>query len=756
MANGAASSAREPRFLFKVAGKELKVLGFTATERISIPFDVRLTLVSDDEVKFDDVMGKEALLTIMVEDSERFFHGIINQFSQAGKSGGHRLYRARVVPSLWLLSLEQDCRIFQDMYVLEIVKQVLEEGGITSDRFSFRLQGQYQPKNYCVQYRETDLNFISRLLEEDGIFYFFEHTKDKHLLILGDGPVNYQPIAGETKVQFSDAESMVPREEFVKAFIMSQRIHTGKITLRDFNFEKPALDLTSKDENDSYKHLEAYDFPAEYYEQDPGKKMAQMRLQEAVMFREMADGESNCCRFVPGFTFKLTDHEMASLNKEYLLVQIMHRGMQPQVLRERSGQGGTVYSNELMVIPSSVSFRPERNTPKPVIEGVQTAKVVGPSGEEIYTDDDGYGRVKVQFHWDREGEYNEQSSCWIRVSHSWAGGQYGYFSLPRVGQEVIVSFLEGDPDRPLITGRVYNADHMPPYSLPKEKTKSTIKSKSYKGDGANEIRFEDKAGEEQLYIHAQKDLEIRVLNDRKTTVDNVEHLVVKADSTTKVGGSSSVTVEGDEALKVGGQRSLTVDKDVLEDFKQSHKEEVGKEHYVKAGTNVIIESGSEITLKSAGGFVKIDSSGITIQGTKVLINSGGSAGTASISASPATPAVPTETDTTPLGADTIYTPVAARRAVPAAAAIPVGAMEAPPGEAEEEELTWIKFKVVDENDKAVEGIKLEVFLPNDIKRLSDASNNKGIIEIKDFKEGDRKCDILEMVATDHLEVVEVK
>ena len=618
MANGAASSAsaREPRVLFKVADKELKVLGFTATERISTAFDVRLTLVSDDEVKFDEVMGKEAVLTIMVEDSERFFHGIINQFSQAGKSGDHRLYRARLVPSLWLLSLEQDCRIFQEKDVQQIVKQILEEGGITSEWFSFRLQGQYQPKTYCVQYRETDLHFISRLLEEEGIFYFFEHTKDKHLLIFGDSTVNYQPITGEALVTFSDAESMVPTEEFVKAFTMSQRIHTGKITLRDFNFEKPALDLTSQDENKSYKHLEAYDFPAEYYEQDPGKKMARIRLQEAVMFRETADGESNCCRFVPGFTFKLTGHELTGLNQEYLFVQIMHRGTQPQVLRDRAGQGGTVYSNELMVIPSSVSFRPERQTPKPVIEGIQTAKVVGPSGEEIYTDE--YGRVKVQFHWDREGEYNEKSSCWIRVSHSWAGGQYGYFSLPRVGQEVIVSFVEGDPDRPLITGRVYNADHLPPYPLPEEKTKSTIKSKSYKGEGANEIRFEDDAGKEQLYIHAQKDLDIRVLNDCKTTVDNIQHLIVKGDSNTKV-GSSSVTVEGDGAVKVGGQRSLTVEKDVLKDFKKGHKAEVGKEHYVKAGTNIIIESGSELTLKSAGGFVKIDSSGITIEGKKVMI-----------------------------------------------------------------------------------------------------------------------------------------
>ncbi len=725
MANGAASSAsaREPRFLFKVAGKELKVLGFTATERISTAFDVRLTLVSEDEVKFDEVMGKEAVLTILVEDSERFFHGIINQFSQAGRSGDHRLYRARLVPSLWLLSLEQDCRIFQDMYVLEIVKQILEEGGLTSEWFSFRLQGQYQPKTYCVQYREADLHFISRLLEEEGIFYFFEHTKDKHLLIFGDSTVNYQPITGEALVTFSDAESMVPTEEFVKAFTMSQRIHTGKITLRDFNFEKPALDLTSQDENKSYKHLEAYDFPAEYYEQDSGKKMAQMRLQEAVMFRETADGESNCCRFVPGFTFKLTGHELTGLNQEYLLVQIMHRGTQPQVLRDRAGQGGTVYSNEVMVIPSLVSFRPERQTPKPVIEGIQTAKVVGLSGEEIYTDE--YGRVKVQFHWDREGEYNEKSSCWIRVSHSWAGGQYGYFSLPRVGQEVIVSFVEGDPDRPLITGRAYNADHLPPYPLPDDKTKSTIKSKSYKGEGANEIRFEDDAGKEQLYIHAQKDLDIRVLNDRKTTVDNTQHLIVTGESNTKV-GSLSVTVEGDEAIKVGGQRSLTVEKDILKDFKKSHKAEVGKEHYLKAGTNIIIESGSELTLKSAGGFLKIDSSGITIEGTKVMINSGGAEGTPIITASPALPAAPVETATTVSGADVVYTAVVARAAVPAAEAAPV--------EEHEEADHWIEIELTDEAGEPFSNEEYTLLLP-DGQELTGRLDENGFVRVEGIEPG---------------------
>jgi len=547
----------EAQFLFEISGSALGVAEFTAREEISSPCEVDLSLVSEDEINFDDVIGKEALLTILGDEADRYFHGIINEFMQTGSSGRFHLYHTRMVPSMWLLSLEQDCRIFQKKSVPDIVKQVLQDAGITSDRFDFRLQGQYEPKEYCVQYRETDLNFISRLLEEEGIFYFFEHAKDKHLLVFGDSPVNYQPISGEPKVVFNPGQGMVPEKEAVIRLILSRQIRSGKFTYKDFNFEKPSLDLTVDKQDHENKKLEVYDYPGEYLDEDRGKKLAQIRLQEAVMFKDKAEGQSGCPRFIPGFTFKLSDHEREVFNQEYVLLEVLHDGSQPQVLEELSGGSGFSYSNQFLGIPSSVTLRPERNTPKPVVEGVQTAIVTGPAGEEIYPDE--HGRVKVQFHWDREGKNDEKSSCWIRVSQAWAGAGWGAMYIPRIGHEVIVDFIEGDPDRPIITGRVYHGTNKPPYDLPGEKTKSTIKSDcSIGGGGSNEFRFEDKKGSEEIYIHGQKDWTIAIDNDKNQTVGNNETLSVGSNRTKTVGVDQSETIGANKTIKVGANHSETI------------------------------------------------------------------------------------------------------------------------------------------------------------------------------------------------------
>lgn len=492
--------ASEAQFLFEISGKEFRVVDFTAQERISSLFEVNLTLASEDEITFDDVIGKEALLTIESEEKDRYFHGIICQFMQTGSKGNFFLYQARMVPSLWLLSLEQDCRIFQNKSVKDIIQEVLQEGGIPSDRFSFKLQNQYQPKEYCVQYRETDLNFISRLLEDEGIFYFFKHKKDGHFLVFGDSTVNYQSIKGKSEVLFHPADAMVPEEEVIHSFLFSRQIRTGKFTLKDFNFEKPLLDLKAQKQDDFYQKLEVYDYPGKYIDETGGKKLVQVRLQESLMFKDRGEGQSGCPRLISGFTYKLNSHDIDNFNQEYLLVEVFHSGSQPQALEEFANIGDSYsYSNDFVCIPSSVTFRPERKTPKPIVEGIQTAIVVGPAGEEIYTEE--HGRIKVQFHWDREGKKNENSSCWIRVSHIWAGAGWGAMYIPRIGQEVIIDFLEGDPDRPLITGCVYNGENKPPYKLPDEKTKSTIKSNTSKGGGSfNELLMEDNQGKTHVVL----------------------------------------------------------------------------------------------------------------------------------------------------------------------------------------------------------------------------------------------------------------
>lgn len=552
------SQANAPRFTFKVGATELMVIDFNLREQISAPFETVLNLCSEDEIKFEDVIGKTALLTLESVDADRYVHGIVGKFVLTGMNGRFYLYQAHVYPQVWLLSLEQDCRIFQQKSVPDIVKDVMEQSGITGDLFDFRLQGNYASREYCVQYRETDLNFISRLLEEEGIFYFFEHSSEKHLMVFGDGVVNYQPITGEAQVIFNPGSAMVAEEEAVVTFHLARQIRTGKYTLRDFNFEKPALDLTADNTDQENKKLEVYDYPGEYSVPEDGKRLAQVRLQQAVMYKDKAEGSSVVPRLTPGFTFKLSSHAMESFNQEYLLVAVSHRGAQPQVLAERTASdNGTSYENELLAVPSSVTIRPEKLSVKPIIEGVQTAIVTGPSGEEIYTDK--HGRIKVQFHWDRLGRKDDKSSCWIRVSQGWAGAGWGAIFIPRIDQEVIVDFIEGDPDRPIITGRVYHGTNTPPYSLPGDKTKSTIMSdSSMGGGGSNEIRFEDKKGSEEVYLHGQKDWTIAIVNDKNQTIGHDETMSVSNNRTKNVGVDQSETIGSNKTIVVGSNHTETV------------------------------------------------------------------------------------------------------------------------------------------------------------------------------------------------------
>jgi type VI secretion system secreted protein VgrG len=569
--------ANTSRFVFDLSGTAFLVVDFTARERICAPFEIDLTVASEEECDFDSAVGKPALLTVMGEKEDRNFHGMVYKFVQIGLTGRFYLYQVRVVPQIWRLSLKQDCRIFQDMNVPDIVKQVLESAGITSDLFDFRLQGNYLKRTYCVQYRESDLNFISRLLEEEGIFYFFEHSDTEHVMVMGDGTVNYQPIAGEAQVIFNAGGAMVSEEEAVTAFRLSRQLRTGKYTLRDFNFEKPSMDLTSEKKDADNKELEVYDYPGAYDAPKDGGQLAQARLQEAVMFKDKAEGESVVPRFLPGFTFTLHGHDLDGFNQEYVLVEVTHNGDQPQVLGERTDTTGAPhFGNQFTAVPSTVTLRPERGTPKPVVEGVQTAIVTGPEGEEIYTDK--HGRVKVQFHWDRQGQKDEKSSCWIRASQLWAGTGWGAMFIPRIGQEVIVDFVEGDPDRPIITGRVYHGTNTPPYPLPGEKTKSTIKSDSSKGGGgSNEIRFEDKKGSEEIFVHGQKDWTIAIENDKNQTIGHDESM--------SVGNNLTKTVGADQSETIGNNKSITVGTNHDETVSANKSETIGANKSLSVGAN---------------------------------------------------------------------------------------------------------------------------------------------------------------------------
>lgn len=571
--------AYEADFVFnaKEYAEELRVLRFNGTESISEPFIYKIKIAGEDaNIDFKSIIGKPAYLSISGETGERYVNGIVNKFTQGGTGNRWTIYHVELVPLIWILSMRYDSRIFQEMDVQEIITAVLKDAGIPSDYYSFKLQGTHPKREYCVQYRESDLNFISRLMEEEGIFYFFDHQEDIHVMTIADNGSVHNPIESP-EIVFNEQSGMVEEQEFIYSFRFSQQIRPSAYSLRDYNFKQPSLgdmpvisDIDDKLEEEN--ELKIYDYPGKYVNESIGKEFSSIRIEEIRASQKIGIGNSVCRRFLPGYKFKMNSHPREDFNQEYIITRLYTNASQP--LGEDMGEEGLSFSNGFECIPSSTIYRPSRKSYKPIIDGVQTAIVVGPEGEEIYTDE--YGRVKVKFYWSR-GEYQiqreEESSCWMRVSQLWAGESWGAMFIPRIGQEVIVSFEEGDPDRPIITGRVYNGNNMPPYMLPDDKTKSTIKSNSSPGGkGFNEIRFEDNKGKEEIYVHAQKDMNEVINNNMSTRVGNNQSLSVGNNRTKDVGNDETNTIQnnrtteivnGDDTLMVSsGSRSITIEKDL--------------------------------------------------------------------------------------------------------------------------------------------------------------------------------------------------
>jgi type VI secretion system secreted protein VgrG len=656
----ARTQADRPFRLKSTLGDDALLLeSFEGDERVSTPFRFVLRVLAEDpNVDMKGLLMKPLVLTIVLADkSERHIHGNISRMKllEYGEDG-LAAYEIEMVPWLWFLTLFTDCRIFQNKSVPDIVQQVFSDRGFSDYRLD--LQGSYPPREYCVQYRETDLNFVSRLLEEEGIGYYFEQTLDKHTLVLFDNNVSLSACAKQAEARFTPAMGVLLDEDTVFRIEEELHIQTGQATLTDYDFEKPATNLLSS--MTGAAPGEFYDYPGGYRTKNRGDVYSRIRLEEREVGIQTVQGETNCRGFECGYKFTLKEHFRDAANQEYLITALRHRG-QNTSYRSNQNISAFEYSNHFEAIPSAVPFRPRRLARKPVIDGAQTAVVVGKSGEEIWTDK--YGRVKVQFHWDHEGSADENSSCWIRVSQAWAGKMWGAIYTPRIGQEVIVTFLEGDPDQPIITGRVYNADQMPPYTLPDEQTKSTLKSMSSKGGGGfNEIRFEDKKGSEQVFIHGEKDLDIRVKNDRKEWIGNNRHLLVTNDKYEKIGNDSHshvvgkqiekvekdhlVEILGKEGINVTGDQSLSVQGNVTDTFKGNYTLDVTQNIYIK-GMQIVIEASTGLTLKVGGNFITIDPSGVAVKGTMVQLNSAGAA----LSGSAGQP-VPVDPPTDPANADT--------------------------------------------------------------------------------------------------------
>jgi len=563
-------------------GKDALLLtGCHGIEGISGLFSFELSLLSENHnIKFEDIIGKNVTVSIILADGDkRFFNGIISSFSQGrggGEAGGDphfSHYTATMVPWLWLLTRTADSRIFQKLSVPDIVEKIFTEKEFLD--YKLLLNDSYDKRDYCVQYRETDFNFISRLLEEEGICYFFEHEEKKHTLILADASDKFKPCPKQESARYQISAGGWLEEDVITILDKMQEIRPAKYTINDFNFEIPGTDMmvdVSTKQMLGPGEREIYDYPGLYTKKAQGERLTTIRMEEEETKITTITGSSDCRAFTSGYRFTLSDYYREDMdNKDYVLTHIEHE------VREISDYYGasiesmgseSPYINRVKCIPFDVPYRPSRDTAKPVVRGTQTAIVVGPAGEEIYPDE--HGRVKVQFHWDREGTNDENSSCWIRVSQVWAGAGWGAMHIPRIGQEVIVDFLEGDPDRPIITGRVYHGTNTPPYSLPDEKTKSTIKSdSSLGGGGSNEIRFEDKKGEEEVFLHGQKDWTIAIENDKNQTVGHDETISVANNRTKDVGVDQSETIGANKTIKVGA----------------NHTESIGANMSLKVGSN---------------------------------------------------------------------------------------------------------------------------------------------------------------------------
>lgn len=605
----------------------LLLRGFYGTEGISFPFSFQLDLVSETDVTFSDIIGQNVTLTIGPDSpTPRYLNGIISNFSalRSGLDEASRSYAATMVPWFWLLSMTSDSRIFQEKTVEQIIEQIFNEKGLTDFRFS--LTGTYDPREYCVQYRETDFNFVSRLLEQYGIFYFFEHEDGKHTMILTDSPDGH-PVCPdqETAPYHNPSAGELMQTAAVTIFDKRQEIRVGKFTVNDFNFKTPHTDLLVELESSQSLgpgEREVYDYPAEYINRGQGETLANIRLQSEELKTTTITGESTCRAFSSGCKFDLTDFPIAAMNEQtYVLASINHSVTEP--LGSSGEGGGATYNNSFTCFPFEVPFRPALVTPKPMIGGVQTAFVVGPAGEEIYTDE--FGRVKVQFHWDREGLDNQDSSCWIRVSQVCAGAGWGAIDVPRIGHEVIVDFIEGDPDRPIITGRVYHGTNSPPFGLPDNGMVSGMKSNSTPGGGGyNEFTLNDTKGEEKITIHGQYDMNTTVENDQTTTVHNNRTDTIDVNDTESVGSNQSLSVGGNQTIEIKGDRTEKVvgNETITIDGARSEKVASGEAIEISAGRSKKVDGGESINISGGRSTEVKGDCGETVTGNKVIDASG--------------------------------------------------------------------------------------------------------------------------------------
>ncbi|KAA1184948.1 type VI secretion system tip protein VgrG [Photorhabdus heterorhabditis] len=587
------------------------VAAFSLNEAFSIPFSLDVSLASaDPAIDFTAVLDKRATLSILREGKvQRTVTGMVASFVQ-GNTGKHQTrYEMTIRPDMWRTTLRQNSRIFQQQDIKTIITTLLKESGVQDVIFSLRYP--HPEREFCVQYRETDFDFLQRLTAEEGIFYFFEFDGNKNTLVFADdaGSIAKGPV-----LPYHPEDAAQAQQLCITALTRSAQVRPAAVELKDYTFKNPAWAAEFRQqmrETDlQYTGYEHFDFPGRFKDEQHGADFTRYRLEALRSNALMGYGDSNDAAMQPGVLFTLTNHPRHDLNRLWQLVSVAHTGSQPQALEQAGGESGTVMSNHFTFIPYDQHWRPALR-PKPVMDGPQIAKVVGPEGEEIFCDQ--YGRIRLQFLWDRYGQSNDRSSCWIRVTQPWAGQGWGMLAIPRIGQEVVVDFLHGDPDQPIVTGRTYHASNIPPGTLPGSKTQMAFRSKTHKGEGYNELRFEDAKGSEELALHAQRDMNTVVLNNRETRVMNDHTESIGHNQVLSIRNDRHKEVTGNEVSAITGLRQVTVEKDSLLNVKNNIQ------IHSQAGGIEIATAGGSITIDSAGN-ISIQGLNITINGKQVNVN----------------------------------------------------------------------------------------------------------------------------------------
>jgi type VI secretion system secreted protein VgrG len=752
---------------------KLLLQGFSGHEALNQLFSFHLSLLADNatSVDFDKLIGQKVGFGIQGEQKQdpRHFNGIVIELSQGARDRFFTQYHMTVAPEVWKLTRKFRSRIFQHITVPDILKEIFAGYDVAYETQDTPIP--FEQREYCTQYQESDFNFASRLMEEEGIYYFFKFTRGAHKLVLANTPQSHPDVPVESKLVYEVVEGGHHDEARIGLWEKEQSFNSGKCTLRDHHFELAHKDLEAKEtvrdavpvgkvqhklKVGGNEDMEIYEHPGRYAQRFDGidkaggekaadlqkifkdnKRTAGIRMQQAEAPMLLINAGSNYAQITPGHKFTLQRHFNA--DGQYVVVQVSHHAAEGSFRSSDELQVEEHYDNTFTCIPFALPYRPPRVTARPLIAGPVTAVVTGPSGEEIFTDK--YGRVKVRFHWDREHDYNADSSCWLRVATMWAGKQWGTIFIPRVGHEVVVSFIEGDPDRPIVIGSVYNSDTMPPYELPANKTRNGIKSNSSIGSGGfNEICFEDKKGKEQIRIHGQYDMDTRiehdekhwvgrdrhtkVIRDRVEEIDRDEHIKVGRDTVQQIGRDLHTTISGKMAAAVTGSCSVQVTGDMIEQFSADQSTSVTGTCHIK-GMNVVIEAATAMTLSVGGNSINLNPGGIQIIGTPmVMINSGGSplAGVPKMLVSPISPIAALLADYIVPGSEVTYkaqlaasTPAQAAAMTPAqqaAAAAADAPTHNPNSEENKQKKHYIEIELMDENAKPAAGVAYRVTCPD--------------------------------------------